>query len=174
MPGSATLLDNLVDDLLPTIDDLRGDLHPAFGVRQFRVFAVTRTFPGDEDADGDVGCRGGDGDNGSGSNNPLYSELELLPQPLLVEDRGGIEFVLSKIGREEEGELIMKEVSLTYTEPELTGGALAANQQFYFRVIDAYGQDIQPRFYVAKAPPYPDRIKDIGWKIHLKRAEITE
>jgi len=159
MPGSAVLdPTNLVDDLLEVIDDVRGDLHPALGVRQYRVFAVLRTWMGEE-----RGAEGGFAE----------VETEFLPQPLVesyVETMGG---KLLAGGLDEAGIVRLRELSLTYTAAEIAGPALARNQEWLIRVRDAYGQGEPVRDFVVKST-YPDRLKDIGWTVSLARASDAE
>ena len=158
MPGSATLnTDRLVDDLVETIDELRGDLHPDFGVRQFRVFAVTRTWAGSLVGEGD------------------YTDqvAEILPQPKL-EQWDGYKWVLLSTGINEDGQVRMSEISLTYTQAELTGGIDQdeRNQQFFFYLVDAYGQGLTPRCLKHAKPPMPDREKSMGWICWLMNINI--
>lgn len=153
MAGSAFLdPDVLVDDLVPLIDELRGDLHPEFGVRAYRVFACKRVssgrFPGEGKASiVDVG--------------------EILPQPR-VWTWDGLRWGLEACGLNEMGEIKLTEISLTYTDADLTGGDLPGNVQWMFRLEEAHGQGTPPRFFVHVRPPFIDREKDMGWVAWLK------
>lgn len=158
MPGSATLDSTvLVDDLLGVIDDVRGDLHPALGVRQYRVFSVLRTWDGEERGVGGF----------------AEVETEFLPQPLVeafVDSLGGR---LLPAGLDEAGIVRLRELSLTYTAAEIAGPALLPHQEWLVRVRDAYGQGEPQRDFIVKGT-YPDRIKDIGWSVALSRASDAE
>lgn len=158
MPGTAALdSDVLVDDLLGVIDDVRGDLHPALGVRQYRVYTVLRTWSGEE----------------RGAGTFAEVESELLPQPLVeafVDSLGGR---LLPSGLDEAGIVRLRELSLTYTRAEINGPAIAPNQEWVVRLRDAYGQGEPTRDFVVKGL-YPDRIKDIGWTVSLSRASDAE
>lgn len=163
MPGSAILGANLVDELVPMIDELRGDLHSAMGVRQFRVYLVKRRWSGT--------CRG------EGTPTFVYQN-EITPQPkvdlLSALETFGVQFRQTEFGREEEGDIFVTEVSFTYTEAELLGGTLANNEEFYYRLVDAYGQGIQTRYFIPSRPPESDRVKTMGYRLQLRRVEISE
>ena len=158
MGGSSILGDNLVDSLIPdVVDGLREDLHPQFGVRQFSVFTVTRKCASGYIGDGEF----------------TDTEVEIRPQPLVEPYR--TRFELQPCGLDEAGMVTLREVSLTYTEAELTGsigvGAdLAADEQFLYKLTDAHGQGIADSYWVLAQRPFPDRIEDIGWSVILKRA----
>jgi hypothetical protein len=156
MAGTAILDPNvLVDGLVAdVIDGLREDLHPQFGVRAYRVFTVLRTWSGAYVGDGD----------------PTEVVAELRPQPL-VHTWDGLRWGLEACGLNEMGEIKLTEVSLTYTEAELAGGALAANQQWLIRVTEAHGQASSTRNFVHVRPPYVDRIRDMGWVLWLRSVE---
>lgn len=159
MPN-ASLDTSLVDDLVDTVDSLRSELLPAFGVRAQRVFLLRRRWSG--------GARG----EGTAS---ILSEVEVLPPPLLekaaprtAEER----YEMKSHGRDEEGELKASEISLRYTEAELDDRAIPAADEFLWKVIDAHGQQQVARYYVPASPPRVDREKTIGWTVILKRAEL--
>lgn len=158
MPGSASIdTAVLVDDLLGVIDDVRGDLHPALGVRQYRVFTVLRTWDGEE--------------RGAG----IFTEVEdeLLPQPLVEAFVDSLNDRLLAAGLDEAGYIRLRELSLTYTAAEIKGPVLAPNQEWLVRLRDAYGQGEPQRDFTVKGL-YPDRIKDIGWTVSLSRASDAE
>lgn len=154
MAGSAILGTNLVDSLIPgVVDGIRDALHPVLGVRQYRVFAVTRTYAREFGSD-------------------IFSdaEVELIPQPLVepyVTAGTGPHYTLEPCGLDEAGYIVIREVSLTYTEHEVSGCSSTALEDFHFRIIDAHGQMTKERRWTVDAPPYPDRLVDMGWKIKL-------
>lgn len=154
---ASNLGDNLVDDLLPTIDDLRGDLLPAFGTRQYEVKLVTRTWTGTERGDGESSD----------------SEVLISPPPRVETDAppSGLHYELRPQGRIEEGTVKLTEISLAgYQEDDLTGGTLDSNVEFFWALEDAQGQGIRKRYYVLAAPPFADREKTLGWVVYLRRA----
>ena len=155
MPGSATIGDNLVDSLLEVVDDLRGDLHPAMGVRQWRVYTVLRTWSGTEVGDG----------------TKTDTETQILPQPLVSYDLAN---KLTPGGVDDDGIVTLSEISLTYTEAELVGPTLAANQEWFFVLRDAHGQGMPDRYFGVKDPPKPDRIQTIGWIVRLIRQNVED
>lgn len=142
------LVDSLVTDV---IDGLRGDLHPQFGVRPYRVFAVRRSWTG--------------GEIGVGA--PLDRETELEPQPR-VQNLGRYEQTPGGIN--ESGEVKVTEVSLTYSFEELTGeGAqLSAGEEWLIRIDDGAGQGNPSRWFTHARPPFVDREKDMGWVLYLR------
>lgn len=152
MSGNAVLGDNLVDDLVPTVDELRDSLHTAFGVQQFRVYTVLRTWDG--------------GATGSGASTD--TETELTPQPKVEPYK--TRFELDGCGIDEAGYVVLREISLTYTEAELIGPTLVAGQEWLIKISDAQGQAIADRYWVVQEPPFPDREQDIGWTVKLAKA----
>jgi hypothetical protein len=149
----STLVDSLVPDV---IDGLREDLHPAFGVRAYRCYRVIRTWSGKTVGDGkpsDVGA-------------------ELRPQPR-VAMWDGLKFVQATCGIRELGDVKLTEVSLTYTDGQLTGQPLAANQEMFIALGEAHGQASPLRLWAHTAPPFIDREKDMGWVLHLTRVEAA-
>jgi len=159
MPGSAVLGTNLVDELIPDlVDGLRDDLHPELGVRQFRVFAVTRTYTAEF---------GGDAFTDS--------EIEITPQPLVMNYVGSIRHQLVPCGLDEAGLVVLKEISLTYTEAEISGPPANPDlQDFLIRIQDAHGQLTKSRHFQIAGPPYPDRVTDMGWAMNLIPASTPE
>jgi len=156
---ASVLGDNLLDDLLPVVDDLRGDLLPQFGIRQYTVKIVRKIWDGPERGDG----------------NFRLEKLELSPQPM-VDMRNysadGLRYGLIPQGRTDEGLIKVTELSLAaYQEDDLTGGKLPANVELYWEITDAQGQGVEPRFFVPAGPPIADREKTLGWVVFLKRAE---
>lgn len=151
MPGSAKLNDDvLVDGLVEdVIDGLRGDLHPEFGVRPYRVFTVRRVWHGDEIGQG------------------RYTDVEneILPQPR-VRNFGKDENNAS--GLSERGEVKINEVSLTYTHDELMGSQLEQSAEWLFKITEAHGQENPPRYFVRSRPPFVDREQDMAWTLYLK------
>lgn len=156
----ATLDTSLVDDLVPTIDSLRAELLPAFGVRAHTVYLVRRQWSGAKRLIGEM---------------TIISEIEMSPPPLMTDGAPRTtetRYELKSHGRDEEGEVQASEISLTYTEAELTGGVIAPNEEFFWKVVDAHGQEQRVRYYVPAAPPRVDREKSIGWMVILKRADV--
>ena len=157
MPGSAILDPNvLVDSLVPgVIDGLRGSLHPAFGVRSYRVFTVLEEWTGQN----------------IGQGTKSETVLEIDPQPL-VDVWTGLRFELSRCGLDEVGEIRLREVSLTYTEAELVGvQPLAINQRWLIRLSEAHGQLNDDKYFIHAKPPFVDREKDMGWVMWLRASE---
>jgi len=156
MAGSATLDPDVLVDSLVTglIDDLRGSLHPEFGVRAFSVYTVLRVWEA--------------GYIGEGA----YSETEteLTPQPLVLPYHDNLGSELKICGIDETGTVALREISLSHTEAELIGGITDEDdREWFIRLKDAHGQEIQARDFVVRGAPYPDRIKDMGWSMRIER-----
>jgi len=152
MAGSATLNPNtLIDDLITdVIDGLREDLHPAFGVRPFRVYTVRRTWSG-----GIIG-----------SGDPIDIETEITPQPN-VEPFYDMYRTQEECGYDVAGYVKMTEVSLTYTQSDLLAMEAPEGTQHLIKIMEAHGQGQAPKYCVHAKPPYPDRVKDMGWMMFL-------
>jgi hypothetical protein len=163
MGGSAILGTTLVDELVPdVIDGIRGDLHPELGVRQFRVYVVTRTY-----ASGIIG---------EGTYTDV--EIELDPQPLVLpySDRLGAGFKMEPCGIDTADWVKLKEISMTYTEAELGSYAVEfpAGDEIFIKITDAYGQGIPTTYWRHHVRPFNDRIKDMGWQCTLKSTSTPE
>lgn len=156
--GSATLDPTvLVDSLVPdVIDGLRDTLQPAFGIRAYRVYRVIRTWSGRVAGDGAAGDVG----------------AELRPQPR-VKVWDGLQFTQAICGVRELGDVKLTEVSLTYTDADLTGQPLARNQEMFLAIGDANGQGSPLRVWCHTQPPFIDRERDMGWVLHLRRVEAA-
>lgn len=165
MPGSATLDPAvLLDDLVELADDLREDLHEDFGVRAFEVYTVTEVFES--------------GRIGEGAS--VVTETELRPKPLVKPYApGGINSTLQACGLDEAGFIDLEQISISYTEAELTGHPVVdevmqdipSGTRFFYRLRDAHGQEGSFRDFKLSGPPFPDRIKTIGWKARLIKIE---
>ena len=152
MPGTAIMGDNLIDDLVADVDDLRGDLNADFGTRPFNCQTVLRTWLGDS------------GMSGDGDFRDVATTITPAPR---VEQWDGYKWVLLAAGVHEDGEIRVSEVSLSYTYAELTGGTIEKNQQFFYRLVDAHGQGQEDRILRPNRPPFVDREKTIGWILWL-------
>lgn len=153
--GEAVLDESvLVDSLVPdVIDGLREELHPEFGVRAYRCYRVIRTWTGRTAGEGTM------------------SEVtaELRPQPR-VQVWDGMRWAQAACGIRELGEVRLSEISLTYTEAQLTGRGLGLdkNQELFIGIAEGNGQGTQPRLFGHTAPAFIDREKTMGWMLYLR------
>jgi len=144
------LVDSLVSDV---IDGLRGELHPGFGVRAYRVYRVIRTWSG--------------GRPGAGT--PTDEVAELLPQPF-VAPWDGLETKMGRCGLEDVGDIVLTEVSLSYTYDQLSRrGTLDEDEELLYAIGEGGGQGQPCVVYTLAKPPYCDRVKDLGWKVWLTK-----
>lgn len=157
MPLATFTPEVLTEDLVSVADDIRG-LYTDLGARPFRVFVVRRSW---------AGARAGEG---------VATDVvtEILPRPAVLV--AGLRGDLRPAGLDEEGDIVVTEVSLTWTEPELFSPSLADNQRHLFRTDDAHGQLGRSRFYVPTRPPTQiwgdsDRPDVLSWSIELRRVE---
>ncbi len=158
LTGNATLDQGvLVDSLVPdVIDGLREDLHPAFGVRAYRVYRVIRTWTGRMVGDGQFTDDAG----------------ELRPRPR-VAVWNGLKYVQATCGIRELGDVQLSEVSLTYSAGQLEPRSLASNQECFFAIGEANGQGSPTRVWTHTAPPFIDREKAMGWLMFLRRVDAA-
>lgn len=156
--GTATLDPSvLVDSLVPdVIDGLREELHPAFGVRAYRVYRVIRTWSGREVGEGSRTDVGG----------------ELRPQPR-VKIWNGLKYVQAVCGIRELGDVQLTEVSLTYSDADLTAQPMTRNQESFIAIGEGNGQGSPLRLWAHTQPPFIDREVDMGWVLHLRRVEAA-
>lgn len=151
----STLGTSIIDSLVPAIDSIRGAIHPIAGDRQWNVTLVRRRWSGTRVGEGTAS---------------FISQTTISPTPRVEQY---VHDELRPAGLEEEGAVIVTEISLTYSEADLTQQPVAANEEVYVRVTDAQGQAIAPRFYTLSRPPEPDRTKRMGWRLHLKRIQVS-
>ena len=145
--GAATLGANLVDDLAPTIDALRADLHAQFGVRQFAVRQIRREWSG---ASVGVGAAA------------ITEVMTLSPAPKVTIDDT---HTLTPGGLQATGTVTFEEVSLSYSQDQLLGQPMAANEEFFYAIDDALGQGLERRLAIPQDHPVTDREGAIGWKL---------
>lgn len=158
---AATLLDNLIDDLLPTVDELRGGLNEDFGTRQYVVSVVTRAWSGVERGDGEY--------------TDTYLTIEPNPLVKIFAPSRGPHYVYMPQGTTEEGMIKISEISLAnYVEADLTGGDLDKVTEVFWLLEENLGQETKSRRYTLFTPPVPDREKTIGWICYLKQATDFE
>jgi hypothetical protein len=163
MGGSAILdPDILLDDLVELADDLRRDLHDDFGVRAFHVYAVSEVYES--------------GRIGEGPS--VVTETEFDPKPRVKPYApAGLDSTLQPCGLDEAGFVDIEQLSLTYTATEITGHPvvngveedLPAGTKWFIRIREAHGQEQSFRDFKISGPPFPDRVKTIGWKVRLIR-----
>lgn len=154
MPGTASLADNLVNDLVLVADELRG-LRGDFGQNPWAVYRVVRTWSGARP--------------GAGTATDVATEITPTPRVGWVEGESGrIRFDLPPTGMYEKGEIVLAEVSLTYTFAEVKGTTASANLEVFYKLTDAQGNGMADRWFTVSAPPAPDREKSIGWVVSLR------
>lgn len=153
MPGTASLSANLVNELAVVADDLRA-LYGEFGVDQWRVYRCTRSWSGSRRGDGTLGSE---------------TATEITPTPRVgwADGAGRLRFDLHPTGLDEAGQIVLTEISLTYTEAELSGQTATAAQEVYYKLTDAQGNAMSARYFVVHRPPVPDRDTGIGWILTL-------
>lgn len=157
MPKKATTGTNLVDQLLPLADDLRSSLYADFGVRQYKVTIVRRKWSGTRRGEGTVS---------------VVSEVEIDPAPEVRFTGAGY---ASRVGGHEDvDKATLFEVSLLYSEAELTGQPIVENEEVYYRIQENQGQKSATRYYMLDGVPDGDRQKTIGWIVPLRSVEIQE
>jgi hypothetical protein len=155
MPGSAILDPNkLIDSLIPIIDDIRSNVADPLGCRHFNVSLVT-VLP--------TPRRAGD------PSTKTVTEVALTPKPLIKP----YEFnnKLEGCGVDEWGLLKVEQISLTYTEDELTGRTKPAGAEFYWKLTEGHGQGVVTRYYTIDRDPFPVRDCCPGWTVVLRRAK---
>lgn len=155
MPGSATLDSSLVDDLYTdVVDGLREDLLPAMGIRPYRVYLVTRTWSG--------------GEVGLGTPSDVATEFRPIPRVHQWNDR----FVQKVCGVLEDGDIVISELSLTYTHSEIGASEPPMGAQWMIRVDEGHGQQNPSRYFVHKKAPFIDREDSMGWVCQLARVQV--
>lgn len=160
IPTPALISHSLARVLIKPADALR-NLNTVFGVRPYVIRFIRTQWSG--------------GARGFGEESVLSVE-PILPTPLIL-SLDGLSRITSVIGTDEQGGVLLTEVSGCYTEDQLVGRTnrgltpVPPEQNFYYEVefIRADGiQDERRRFSPAGAPEYvPDQF---GWRIRIERA----
>jgi hypothetical protein len=144
---------SLIDSLIPVVDSLRSSLYPSVGVRPYKLTRILRTWSGGQVGAGSV---------------TVNSTTRLDPDPEIVFENRRDD--LSPAGRIERGKMTAKEISLTYTDEFLRGGALAAGQECYY-VLESIQTQAQPTSYwIVDGPPDAKR-DECMWVVTFKRYE---
>jgi len=141
------------DAVSKAVDRVRRRVHGALGTRTYRVQRIIRSWSGGALAVG----------------TPTLDVLELDPRPLVEltnRDRHN-----PAAGREAVGELVITEVSLSYSLDQLQP-KLAPGQECAYRIIDTGGQQQPDQWAVLAADPISRRGDRKGdnadWKLVLK------
>jgi hypothetical protein len=138
MPESVLNSERLADALVGAVDEIRSLIHGELGTRPNRVWLVKRTWSGDI----------------RGLGTATLAETEILPPPMVT--YLGLRNDLRPTGRDEEGDVLLTEVSLAYSEAELYP-SVAENEEFAYRIDEAHGQARASRYLVPARPPVPRR-----------------
>lgn len=127
----------LGDKLIDVVDNVRRKIHTKLGTRPWTVAIVTRRWSG--------------GERGVGT--ATVEVLELDPTPHVsrnAKDRMG------PAGREAAGSLVLKGVSLRYTEAELAP-KVDSRTEVAYRLTEGHGQRKKTRWFVIAASPIARR-----------------
>jgi len=146
----------LADALIGAVDEIRSLVHAQLGTRRDRVWLVRETWSGTIRGEGTA----------------TLAELEILPPPKVTDL--SLRRDLRPAGREDEGDVLLTEVSLRYTEAELDP-SVDDRTVFAYRIDEAHGQGRRSQFYVLAKPPVVRRgdhgSDQTDWAISLKRVE---
>jgi hypothetical protein len=157
-PSSIQLDQTLARTLIPVADNLR-DLFTQFGLRPYRVKVVRVQWS--------------DGARDQGT--PIVvAENHLLPTPKMT-GLDGVSEVLNPVGLDEQGSVVISQISGRYTEENLRGmdddgTPIADNEEFFYEVefISESGQPtFRRRFQLRGAPAY--FAGKFEWQITLER-----
>lgn len=157
--GTAPLCGSLAFTLRSTVDRLR-DLYTQFGLRPYKVSLVRTGWSG--------------GRRSLGVELVISSKV-ILPTPKIM-DLSGLAEVVTPVGMDEFGSIMLQEVSGTFTEDQLHGKVfdgqpLPLDQNFYYEVefppACAGDNGERRRFTVKNAPMYfADQFQ---WHVSLER-----
>lgn len=157
MPGTATLTDDLAADMVPVADELRA-LADEFGVRQWDVYRVVRTWSGSRP-----------GTPTATSFTDVATAITPIPEVLEVDS---MRLQLPPTGTYEDGDVKLTGISRTYTEAELTGTASTANVEVFYKLADKLGGGQADRYFTVVGKPL-SRPDNAEITMHLRRAVVT-
>ena len=149
---------SLAQRLIPTVDGIR-DLATSLGMRPYRVSIVRTRWSG--------------GKRGSGVEQVVCETL-IEPTPK-VTDMSGVAEMLSPVGIDELGSIVVTQISGRYTEEFLRGigddgKQPASDEQVYYEVVffkPGDGDGERRRFTIKSAPSY--RPGGVQWSVNLER-----
>lgn len=148
--GPATCIERVA----PCIDMVR-DIQTKLGLRQYVVSLVRTRWTGGERGDGVE---------------QVVSTEPLLPVPK-VQELVALSATNTNVGEQEFGSLTVSEISIRYTEAQLTGAPVGVDENFYWEIEFVGGQ--QPaqrkRRFTVNAPPSQNP-ENFEWTIKLARA----
>lgn len=153
MPGTATLLANVLGQVVPALDEVRTALEAAIGDKQWTVWRCVRTWSGAR--------------RGLGSSSVVETQITPTPKVGWGDGSGRLRFDALPTGLDETGQIVLTEISLTYTEAELYGQTENGAVEVYYKLVDAQGGLMAPRYFDVHRPPVPDRESGIGWIMTL-------
>lgn len=130
----------LRDELVDLVDEVRDEvIDTEVGLRLHTVQTRRRTWSG--------------GEPGAGSSSDSVTTLEPTPKVKSVSPR----LMAAAPGTYREGDLLVRAVSATYTADDLTGGDLAAGEEFVW-LIDG------DEYIVVQEPDE----RYLEWRVHLR------
>lgn len=158
MSGNSTLdPNNLLDCLIPCVDDIRRDVHTDMGTRAYRMFFVRRQWSGKDVGEG----------------TPTDTEVEVDPRPL-IHPFASMEYQQEPCGLDEAGFLKVTQVSLCYNHEDVLACEAPRGTEFLIRLDEGNGQGSPSKYFVHEKPPYEDRHKTVGWIMYLVHVETVE
>ncbi len=157
MSGNSTLdQNNLLDCLIPCVDEIRSDIHEVAGTRAYRMFFVTRQWSGKQIGEG----------------SSTDTEVEVYPRPKIY-PFASMEYQQEPCGLDEAGFLKVTQVSLCYNHEDILGCEAPTGVEYLIRLDEGHGQGSPSRYFVHEKPPYEDRIKTVGWIMYLTHVETS-
>jgi len=153
MPGTATLLGNVLGQVIPALDEVRTALEAAIGDKQWSVWRCVGSWSGTR--------------RGEGSYSVVETQITPTPKVGWADGSGRLRFDALPTGLDETGQIVLTEVSLTYTEAELSGQTSDPNDEVFYKLVDAQGGGMAPRYFTVNRPPSPDRENGLGWIVAL-------
>jgi len=154
------LCSTLARTLIPAVDSIR-DLNTQFGLRPYVVSLIKTRWSGGHRSHGIEA---------------FVSSTTILPTPQLM-DMGGVSEIVTPVGLDEFGSILLTEVSGSYTEDFLRGSddqgrPPAVDEQFYYEIefppACTGGEGDRRRFLLSGAPMY--FAGKFQWNLRLERA----
>jgi hypothetical protein len=150
----------LIRKLVPTVDKLR-DLATKFGIRPYEVHVIRTRWSG--------------GERGVGEEY-IVQDVMILPTPK-VSDLTGLNIQIESIGSIEAGSLRITQISMAYTEDQLSGKDSNGNppgdeEQVYYEIYipgsdGTLANGVRRRFTIISAPTL--KAGSVQWQVMLGR-----
>lgn len=143
---------NLIDKLINKVDTIRQAAANKFGLPAFDMYRVIRTWTSGIIGDG-----------------AFTDQIDVMYPTAEVTFKGGDKFEHG--GRFDDRTMMVKEISLTYSENYLRGDPKTAGQECFYKMVERNTQGKDTTYWVLNAQPSINR-GNINWELSFRRYTV--